>query len=203
VVLASKRFAWLCNFLKEADAQMPHSIFAALAALESAAAIKYGGFMLDISEQHALNCMGGGGCGGGYVGQVIKWIYSNGGVSNETASPYQWEKKPCPDTQKSNVSISVNGVNPIRRWETPASLQKLLEVRPVVIGVDAARFRFFGSGVVNCVNSSVWATINHAVLAVGYDIFNSTPYYIIKNSWGRGWGEKGYVRIRAEDTKYG
>jgi len=31
--------------------------------------------------------------------------------------------------------------------------------------------------------------MNHAVLAVGY----TDSYYVVKNSWGNGWGAKGYI----------
>ena len=33
----------------------------------------------------------------------------------------------------------------------------------------------------------------HAILIVGYD--DASQYFIVKNSWGDGWGESGYFRI--------
>jgi KDEL-tailed cysteine endopeptidase len=38
--------------------------------------------------------------------------------------------------------------------------------------------------------------LDHAILIVGYGVdASNTPYWLIKNSWGSGWGENGYVRI--------
>jgi hypothetical protein len=48
--------------------------------------------------------------------------------------------------------------------------------------------------------------VNHAMLAVGYDNTTDGPdgrYFLLKNSYGRAWGEAGYIKVRMSGDSYG
>ena len=58
----------------------------------------------------------------------------------------------------------------------------------------------------DCSCSDPSLEVNHAITIVGYGSNNKhgcNEYWIIKNSWGEGWGEQGYYRLFRGDGTCG
>jgi cathepsin L len=74
---------------------------------------------------------------------------------------------------------------------------------PVVVSVDASKWGMYSKGVfAGCDRDAI---VNHAVLMTGYgqDTASGNKYFLIRNSWGDGWGENGYIRLNRRDTDEG
>lgn len=79
--------------------------------------------------------------------------------------------------------------------DSPRALEDALMQQPVSVAIDAQSrsFQFYRSGIYD--STTCGTELNHHVLAVGWGIENGQPYYILKNSWGAGWGDGGYVKV--------
>ena len=76
---------------------------------------------------------------------------------------------------------------------------------PVSVTIDASEtvFHNYSSGVIS--DAGCGSSLDHAVTAVGYgnDAETGLDYYLIRNSWGSGWGDKGYVKFARTGDGYG
>jgi PKD repeat protein len=145
----------------------------------------------DLSEQHLFSC-GGGSCGTGwYVSSALNYLEQYG-TPDEACSPYRGTdtacSSSCPDWQSRAFNIS--------SWSwldvNPNSIEAALLNGPLVARFDVySDFYAYVSGIYHHTSGALRG--GHAVTIVGYDSIER--YWIVKNSWGTGWGEKGYFRI--------
>ncbi|KAM9777535.1 procathepsin L-like [Neosynchiropus ocellatus] len=77
-----------------------------------------------------------------------------------------------------------------------AGLGSLATVGPVAAYVDASQptFQLYNGGIYDEPKCSS-RLVDHAVLIVGYGTENGKDYWLVKNSFGVGWGEAGYIRM--------
>jgi KDEL-tailed cysteine endopeptidase len=74
-------------------------------------------------------------------------------------------------------------------------------IGPATVRIDASdkSFKHYTHGVYNTCGTNV----DHAVVIVGYGSTSTgMDYWIVKNSWGTSWGEKGYMLIERDMTSY-
>ncbi|KAF8563614.1 hypothetical protein P879_08584 [Paragonimus westermani] len=161
--------------------------------------------LTSLSEQQLVDCssgFGNNGCNGGLMDSAFQYVRKAGGIATEKSYPYvSGETSEANPECKFNVTIAaatVTGYVDVPQFNEYALRQALAMHGPISIAINAGlpSFPSYKSGIYydkDC--SGDLDSLDHGVLLVGYGEENRVPYWIIKNSWGEGWGEQGYVRI--------
>lgn len=169
-----------------------------------------------ISTQHYMNCSSGGQCNGAYgeeIAQDAVRLGKTGGFYPLSAYPYTARSGRCQTKDSEKFA-------PIASYKTlDGSAYSILEAihggHGVAVGIAAnSSFQGYQSGMYAACNST---NINHYVVITGLNCGNavdangnckfdedgevegrekSEAWVKVKNSWGKGWGEDGHVRMR-------
>lgn len=160
--------------------------FASIAVIESILAIQTG-HMYRLSEQQLVDCDGSnGGCQGGAVFRALN--YARNGICTGNYKYLGYGSGYC-----HNCTRIVN-VSTIHHFSGESAMLYHLQNSPIVAKLGSNELQYYGGGIID--NNDFCTTQNgHAVAIVGYDEENNTKYWIVKNSWGKTWGEDGYFRI--------
>jgi C1A family cysteine protease len=169
--------------------------FSATGALEGVSAIV--SKIQDFAEQELVDCSrsyGNNGCSGGLMDYAFKYVKDKG-ISIQTDYPYKGVDATCKTTTGTKFKIS--GFTDVPA-NSAAQLKAAIVKGPVSVAIqaDSTVFRNYKSGVIT--GTACGTNLNHGVLAVGYET-TGTPYYKVKNSWGKTWGDQGYVKIGITD----
>ena len=72
----------------------------------------------------------------------------------------------------------------------------------VTVDADSLQFRQYTSGVIT--SDDCGTALDHAITAVGYGTDeDGQDYYLVRNSWGKAWGDNGYLKIGRNGDGYG
>jgi cathepsin L len=174
--------------------------FSATATLESSYQLATG-HLYKLAEQQLVDCdTHNNGCNGGSRDTALK--YWEGGACSRASYAYTAKGGTCKASSctKQVPSGAVTGVVDVTT-KSPSALKTAVAGRPVSISVNAGKLKAYANGVVH--NDCNKMSHNHAIVTVGYGTDNGDAYFKVRNSWGTGWGEKGYIRLAQQGGTYG
>lgn len=162
--------------------------------------------LVSLSEQQLVDCSGkfnNEGCNGGLMDNAFEYIKSNNGLDTEDSYPYHAKQEKC-HFKSQNVGATLTGYVDVASGDEEALKEAVATIGPVSIAIDVTedKFMLYKEGVLvddSCSNGE--DDLNHGVLVVGYgnngtsQLGKDMDFWIVKNSWGTSWGEKGYVRM--------
>lgn len=186
--------------------------FATTEMIESYHAIETNSTILDLSSQQVtsctpnpLSCGGTGGCMGS-IPQLGYTYIQLFGQTTEDSYPYisgsTTETEDCEyDFLNTAPVVGITGYNTLPANNQDAVMTHLAEVGPLAIAVYASSWGAYGGGVFTGCRFDSNIALNHAVQLVGYGTDEAEgDYWIVRNSWGAGWGEGGYIRLQRQAT---
>jgi cathepsin L len=165
--------------------------FSTMSAIEAGYAKRYG-TPVDLAEQQLVDCGKRDwytnaiedGCEGGWMPSAFEYLINNGGAVKEYLYPYAGIFQTC-QNKKGEVGVS----DWVQIDQDDNSIKNaILTYGSLAIAVDADEWFSYGSGVFH---AKQVGDINHAVNLIGW----GADYWLVRNSWGSDWGEKGTIRL--------
>jgi len=128
------------------------------------------------------------GCGGGWPYLAYDYVQQQGGIDSYGSYPYTAVGGSC----AYNPSAAVASVSGYSGVNGEPGLYSALQGGPVSVCVDASTWSSYGGGVLQSCGNSV----DHCVQLTGYQNYGQGgAFWIVRNSWGTGWGEAGFIWI--------
>ncbi|KAI3777639.1 hypothetical protein L1987_47440 [Smallanthus sonchifolius] len=135
----------------------------------------------------------------GLMDLAFDFIKKRGGLTKEDYYPYTAADGRCDSKKENAPMVSIDGHEDVPKNNEQA-LMKAVAHQPVAVAIDAGGedFQFYSEGVFT---GKCGTQLDHGVAAIGYGTtLDGTKYWIVKNSWGSEWGEKGYIRMQRDKS---
>ena len=145
---------------------------------------------------------------GGITRQTIPLYYAEPGdrVSpvHQSSYPYTARDEKCKYNQAEKTGVYASGQMELyNEWDSAQKMKDYLNVGPIstVVAASSDAWMYYRSGIVDTFSCQNGGRTDHAVATIGWgvDTDGVTEYWILRNSWGRSWGEDGHIRIKITD----
>jgi len=152
--------------------------------------------MAPLAPQQIVDCdRVDGGCNGGDTPTAYKYVISAGGIETEKEYPYHAVDGSC-KFEKSKVYSHITGFKyATKQHDEKTMMDNTYAESPLSICVDAEKWQYYTSGIMTAAQCAKRVSLDHCVQIIGYDHSHSPPYWIVRNSWGADWGERGLILL--------
>ncbi|KAM4748968.1 cathepsin L-like proteinase [Rhinophrynus dorsalis] len=155
--------------------------------------------LINFSEQQLVDCDDTSeGCCGGFPIDALAYVAENG-IMRRKDYKYTESKLECKYNLKKATKLNVTKYYTLPGEKNMASSVAL--EGPIIVSIGVSEdFQKYSEGIFD---GDCAEEVNHAVIIVGYgtqpaidENGEDIDYWIIKNSWGKEWGDNGYVKMR-------
>jgi len=149
--------------------------------------------LVSLAMQQIVSCdRTDAGCSGGWPYNAYQYVISAGGMEPYSRYPYVAQNEAC-NFKANEVVAKISSWEYVTQSQNEDQMRNYLVAKgPLSVCVDASSWSFYTGGVYPA--SSCGTSIDHCVLATGYDV--GQGYWIIRNSWGTSWGLNGYMHLQ-------
>lgn len=162
---------------------------------------------------NSMHCGGTGGCNGATselafnlarnfgIPLAENWPSGMEGQSGVVLAAQSGSAEACPE-EVPKPKIRVTGYTVLPQNAPRLRSALISQGAPLAVAVDATGWVYYKSGIYSDTDHGKPGefTVNHMVALMGFEMRKQPHrYYLIKNSWGKDFGEDGYIRLEIKD----